>query len=129
MWALIMTVHLGYNGAMGMTTLDNFQTEQACRYAGAQQEVALRNDLKLKTDGRYTFICVKKGEQMFGKLIGLATLPLDIAKDVITLGGTLNDEKSATMDKIEYLTGEKEFKREQERKDLEALAKALKNLR
>lgn len=66
---------------------------------------------------------------MFGKLIGLATLPLDIAKDVITLGGTLNDEKSATMDKIEYLTGEKEFKREQERKDLEALAKALKNLR
>lgn len=62
MWALIMTVHLGYNGAMGMTTLDNFQSEQSCRYAGATQEVALRNDLKLKTDGRYTFICVKKGE-------------------------------------------------------------------
>ena len=57
-----MTVHLEYNGAMCMSTLDNFQTEQACRYAGAQQEVALRNDLKLKTDGRYTFICVKKGE-------------------------------------------------------------------
>lgn len=66
---------------------------------------------------------------MFGKLIGLATLPLDIAKDVITLGGALSDEKSATMDKIEYLTGEKEFKREQERKDLEALAKALKDLK
>ena len=62
MWVLIMTVHLEYNGAMCMSTLDNFQTEQACRYAGAQQEVALRNDLKLKTDGRYTFICVKKGE-------------------------------------------------------------------
>ena len=45
-----------------IVTLDNFQTEQSCRYAGAQQEVALRNDLKLKTDGRYTFICVKKVE-------------------------------------------------------------------
>ena len=26
------------------------------------QEMILRNGLKLKTDGRYTFICVKKGE-------------------------------------------------------------------
>ena len=61
MWALIMTIHIrgDFNS---ITTLDNFQTEQACRYAGATQEVALRNDLKLKTDGRYTFICVKKGE-------------------------------------------------------------------
>ena len=64
MWALIMTIlspH-GYNGTLQHITLDNFQSEQSCRYAGAQQEVALRNDLKLKTDGRYTFICVKKGE-------------------------------------------------------------------
>ena len=63
---------------------------------------------------------------MFGKLIGLATLPLDIAKDVITLGGVITETKSATMDKIEYLTGEKEFKREQDRKDLETIAKLLK---
>lgn len=64
MWALIMTNYLT-NSSVNQpltTTLDNFQTEQACRYAGAQQESALRNDLKLKTDGRYTFICVKKGE-------------------------------------------------------------------
>ena len=63
---------------------------------------------------------------MFGKLIGLATLPLDIAKDAITLGGVITETKSATMDKIEYLTGEKEFKREQDRKDLETIAKLLK---
>lgn len=65
MWALIMTFAYNVNGTypvFQMTTLDNFQTEQACRYAGATKEVALRNDLKLKTDGRYTFICVKKGE-------------------------------------------------------------------
>ena len=64
MWALIMTIYVTNSSARQslITTLDNFQTEQACRYAGATQEVALRNDLKLKTDGRYTFICVKKGE-------------------------------------------------------------------
>ena len=59
MWALIMTTAIH---TFRVEVIDNFQTEQACRYAGAQQEVALRNDLKLNTDGRYTFICVKKGE-------------------------------------------------------------------
>lgn len=49
-----------YQQGMTMATLDNFTSEQACRYAGVQQEVALRQDLKLKTDGRYTFVCVKK---------------------------------------------------------------------
>lgn len=68
MWALIMTVYLGHSGfaydsrsSIVVSTLDNFKTEQDCLRAGGQQEVALRNDLKLKTDGRYTFICVKKG--------------------------------------------------------------------
>lgn len=65
---------------------------------------------------------------MFGKLIGIATLPFDVVKDVVTLGGELTDEKSAVKDKIEFLTGEKEFKREQDRKDLETLAKAAKLL-
>ena len=60
MWALIMTVYLK-NGGISVTTLDSFQSEQACRYAGAQQEVALRNDLKIDTK-KYTFVCVKKGE-------------------------------------------------------------------
>ena len=66
---------------------------------------------------------------MFGKLIGLATLPLDVVKDVCTIGGAITDEKSATMDKLEYLTGEKEFKREQDRKDFEAIARALRDLK
>ena len=64
MWALIMTTVFatshGYD--VKKTIIEGFTSEQACRYAGAQQELALRQDLKLKTDRRYTFICVKKGE-------------------------------------------------------------------
>ena len=59
MWALIMTVYLR-SGNITVSTLDNFQSEQACRYAGAQQEIALRNDLKINTQTKYTFVCVKK---------------------------------------------------------------------
>ena len=63
MWALIMTISMDYPSyAKTIATLDNFKTEQDCLRAGGQQEVALRNDLKLKTDERYTFTCVKKGE-------------------------------------------------------------------
>ena len=65
MWALIMTTvyYLGSGiSTFEQTAIDGFTSEQACRYAGATQEVALRNDLKIKTDKRYTFICVKKGE-------------------------------------------------------------------
>ena len=61
MWALIMTIYIGYPGyAVSSSTLDNFQSEQACRYAGAQQEVTLRTDLQLSTSKVYTFICVPK---------------------------------------------------------------------
>jgi len=66
---------------------------------------------------------------MFGKIIELATLPVDIVKDIITLGGTLTDERSATMEKIESLSGKKEREREQDRKDLEAIAKIFKRLK
>ena len=62
MWALIMTLSFStYGGHISylQTTLDNFKTEEACKYAGAQQEVALRNDLKIDTSKKYTFICVK----------------------------------------------------------------------
>ena len=58
MWALIMTVYI--SGYVHMETLQDFKTEQACRYAGAQQEVALRNDLKIDTSKKYTFICVNR---------------------------------------------------------------------
>ena len=68
MWSLIMTVYLGggdlFDGkksSFAMTSVPNFQSEQACRYAGAQQELALRNDFKLNTTKYYTFICVPKG--------------------------------------------------------------------
>ena len=64
-YVLIMTIyvthyHTGFPLAASTSTAE-FDSEQACRYAGAQQEVALRNDFKLNTDKYYTFICVPKG--------------------------------------------------------------------
>ena len=67
MWSLIMTVYLGGGvigagsySSFGTTAVQGFKTEQAFQYAGAQQEVALRNDLKIDTSKKYTFICVPK---------------------------------------------------------------------
>jgi len=44
---------------------------------------------------------------LFGKLIKLAintaTTPIDIAKDVVTLGGSITDEESATLAKLRKL--------------------------
>lgn len=60
-YTLIMTIWLGlYNRYTPVVTTAEFTSEQACRYAGAQQEVALRNDFNLNTDKYYTFICVPK---------------------------------------------------------------------
>lgn len=38
-----------------------FSSEQACRYAGAQQELTLRTGFQLNTSKYYTFTCVPKG--------------------------------------------------------------------
>ena len=56
-YILIMSMWL--NGTYASMATAEFSNEQACRYAGAQQEVALRNDLKIDTSKKYTFICVK----------------------------------------------------------------------
>ena len=66
---------------------------------------------------------------MFGKFIELATLPVDMAKDILTLGGELTDGKSATMEKLDSLSGKQEREREQNRKDLETITKVLKELK
>ena len=66
---------------------------------------------------------------MFGKLIELVTLPVDIVKDTLTLGGELTNGKSATMEKLDSLSGKKEREREQDRKDLETIVKIIKELR
>ena len=58
-YILIMTMWL--NGTYASMATAEFSNEQACRYAGAQQEVVLRNDFKLNTSKHYTFICVPKG--------------------------------------------------------------------
>lgn len=65
MWALIMTVYLGipsYSESVATLTIgtvSTFETEILCRRAGAQQEVILRNDFKIDTGKKYSFICVK----------------------------------------------------------------------
>ena len=66
---------------------------------------------------------------MFGKLIELVTLPVDIVKDTLTLGGELTDGKSATMEKLDSLSGKKEREREQNRKDLETITKIVKEFK
>lgn len=47
---------------------------------------------------------------LFGKLIALTidtvTLPLDVAKDVVTLGGAATDEESAIARKLRKLQNE-----------------------
>lgn len=65
MWALIMTVCLGIPAStqspatLTIGTVSTFETEILCRRAGAQQEVILRNDFKIDTDKKYSFVCVK----------------------------------------------------------------------
>ena len=63
-YTLIMTIYVThYHTGLALaasTATAEFDSEKACRYAGAQQEVALRNDFKLNTDKYYTFICVPK---------------------------------------------------------------------
>lgn len=58
---LIMTIWLGFNNSYSpVVTTTEFSSEQACRYAGAQQELALRTDFQLNTSKYYTFVCVPK---------------------------------------------------------------------
>ena len=57
-YILIMSMWL--NGTYASMTTAEFSNETACRYAGAQQELALRTDFQLNTSKYYTFICVPK---------------------------------------------------------------------
>ena len=60
-YTLIMTFWLDfYSRYTPVVTTAEFSTEQACRYAGAQQELALRTDFQINTSKYYTFICVPK---------------------------------------------------------------------
>lgn len=58
---ILFTALLGYNLQTSQTTAE-FASEAACRYAGAQIEVALRNDFRVNTSTRFIAICVPKGE-------------------------------------------------------------------
>lgn len=65
MWTLIMTVYFGIPSysesaaTLAMCSVPTFESEVLCRQAGAQQEVILRDDFKLNTAKKYSFICVK----------------------------------------------------------------------
>ena len=61
MYTLIMTIWLSFSYKYPpVVTTAEFSSEQACRYAGAQQELTLRTDFQLNTSKFYTFICVPK---------------------------------------------------------------------
>ena len=60
MFTLIMSIIVG--GKLTITTISGFDSLEACIYAGAQQEVAMRNDFKIQTDKRYTAVCVNMKE-------------------------------------------------------------------
>ena len=60
MFTLIMSVI--FNGKLVITSISGFETIEACSYAGAQQEVVMRNDFKIYTDRRYTVVCVNMKE-------------------------------------------------------------------
>ncbi len=49
---------------------------------------------------------------LFGKIvataINVATLPYAVAKDVVTLGGTMTDQRSAIVKKLEQIKEEAE---------------------
>ena len=49
-------------GTPPTVTVSEHSSEQACRYAGAQQEVILRNDFQLNTSRYFTVIYVPKGQ-------------------------------------------------------------------
>ena len=60
-YTLIMTTWLGFcSHYTPVVTTAEFSSEQACRYAGAQQELALRTDFQINTSKFYTFVCVPK---------------------------------------------------------------------
>lgn len=42
-------------------------------------------------------------ESIFRATLGVVTLPLDIVKDTVTLGGAITDEDSAVADKLEAI--------------------------
>ena len=60
MFTLIMSVI--FNGKLLVTDIQGFESLEACTYAGAKQEVELRNQFSIYTDKRYTYVCVNMKE-------------------------------------------------------------------
>jgi hypothetical protein len=56
-WALIATLILFSKPEV--IVIHGFTSEETCRYSGIQQEVVLRDNLKVNTKERYTFTCIE----------------------------------------------------------------------
>ena len=57
-WVLIMTL-INF-GKPEVTVVYGFTSEETCRYGGAQQELVLRNDIRIDTRNKYTFVCISQ---------------------------------------------------------------------
>ena len=61
-YILIMTMWMRGSSHVPIIATAEFASKEACLYAGAQQEVILRNDFQLNTSKYFTAICVPKGQ-------------------------------------------------------------------
>ena len=59
-YILIMTMWMRGSSHVPIIATAEFASKEACIYAGAQQELALRTDFQLNTSKYYTFVCIPK---------------------------------------------------------------------
>ena len=59
-YVLIMTIWMRASNYVPVITIAEFSSKEACVYASAQQEVALRTDFQLNTSKYFTAVCVPK---------------------------------------------------------------------
>lgn len=43
-------------------------------------------------------------DKLIKAAVGVAVLPVDVASDIVTLGGTLTDDESATAKRIKHIS-------------------------
>ena len=60
MFTLIMSVI--FNGKLIVVPIQGFDSLESCTYAGAKQEVELRNEFKIHTYKQFTYVCVATKE-------------------------------------------------------------------
>ena len=51
-----------FGGKLIVVPIQGFSSLESCTYAGAKQEVELRNEFKIYTDKNFTYVCVNMEE-------------------------------------------------------------------